>query len=346
MTKNEFTISDRKKAILLDSVERYIDNAIPITSSNVQENSFKNLSSATLRNELNALEELGFLKQLHTSGGRVPTTKAYRFYVNNLFADGVMDSNKFGVIKDRFTKRSAYLKEVLNDLAKYISNVTSYPTFVVTKGYQELIIKGVNIIPLITGQGLVLFQTDAGVINNTITLNENVTEENCKDASKFLTNSFYNKSIKEIFEHIDEYSKMFTEKIDNYQNLFNSLIQVLEGYVNNGMSFLTSANTTKLLEKPEYKDINNAKKFLNILENEEEIKNIIDTMDNNEDDEIIFTIGDENLDEKYSDYSIIQANYTLGNGVVTKIGVLGPERMDYAKIASALKYVVDEMKKD
>jgi heat-inducible transcriptional repressor len=172
---NEFVLSDRKKAILLDAVERYIDNAIPITSSNVQENSFKNLSSATLRNELNALEELGFLKQLHTSGGRVPTTKAYRYYVNNLFSDGVMDANKFGVIKDRFTKRSAYLKEILGDLAKYISDVTSYPTFVMTKGYQDLIIKGVNIIPLISGQGLVLFQTDAGLINNTITLSDNVT---------------------------------------------------------------------------------------------------------------------------------------------------------------------------
>ena len=344
MGTNEFVLSDRKKAILLDAVERYIDNAIPITSSNVQENSFKNLSSATLRNELNALEELGFLKQLHTSGGRVPTTKAYRYYVNNLFSDGVMDANKFGVIKDRFTKRSAYLKEILGDLAKYISDVTSYPTFVMTKGYQDLIIKGVNIIPLISGQGLVLFQTDAGLINNTITLSDNVTEENCKDASKFLTTSFYDKSIKEIFEHIEDYSKVFNEKIDNYQHLFNSLIQVLEGYVNNGMSFLTSSNTTKLLERPEYKDINNAKKFLNILENEEEIKTIMETTDTCNDD-IIFTIGDENLDKKYSDYSIIQANYTLGNGVVTKIGVLGPERMDYAKIASALKYVVDEMKK-
>lgn len=346
MESKDFVLSDRKKAILLDSVERYIDNAMPITSSNVQENSFKNLSSATLRNELNALEELGFLKQLHTSGGRVPTTKAYRFYVNNLFKGGVMDSSKFGTIKDRFTKRSAYLKEILGDLAKYISNVTSYPTFVVSKGYQELVIKGVNIIPLVTGQGLVLFQTDAGLINNTISLGEEITEENCKDASKFLTNSFYDKSIREIFEHIDDYSKSFNEKIDNYQNLFNSLIQVLEGYVNNGMSFLTSTNTTKLLEKPEYKDINSAKKFLNILENEEEIKNIMETMDSNSEDDIVFTIGDENLDKKYSDYSIIQANYTLGNGVVTKIGVLGPERMDYAKIAGALKYVVDEMKKD
>lgn len=346
MEKNEFTLSERKNNILLDAVERYIDNAIPITSSNVQENSFKNLSSATLRNELNALEELGFLKQLHTSGGRIPTTKAYRYYVNNLFKGGNIDASKFGTVKERFTKRSAYLKEVLNDLAKYISSVTSYPTFVMTKGYQDLIIKGVNIIPLISGQGLVLFQTDAGLINNTISLSEEITEENCKDASKFLTSSFYNKTIKDIFEHIDEYSNSFNNQIDSYQNLFNSLIQVLEGYVNNGMSFLTNSNTTKLLEKPEYKDINSAKKFLNILENEEEIKNIMDSMDDNSTNDIVFTIGDENLDKKYSDYSIIQANYTLGNGVVTKIGVLGPERMDYAKIAGALKYVVDEMKKE
>lgn len=345
--ENEFNLSERKESILIDSVERYIDNAIPITSSNVQENSFKNLSSATLRNELNTLEEMGYLKQLYTSGGRIPTTKAYRYYVNKIFSDGKLDANKFGLVKDRFTKRSAYLKEVLNDLAKYISEVTNYPTFIFTKNYKDLIIKGVNIIPLITGQGLVLFQTDAGLINNTIALNESITEENCKDASKFLTKSFYDKKIEDIFTNIDMYTKTFNHQIDAYHNLFDSLMELLEGYCKNGMSFLTKSNTTKLLENPEYKDINCARKFLNLLDNEQEIKSLMEHVDevNNKDD-IIFTIGEENLDKKYSDYSIIQANYTLGNGVVTKIGVLGPERMDYAKIASALKYVVEEMKKN
>lgn len=344
MQKEDYILTDRKKELLLSSVESYIETAIPITSEKVHKSLYSEVSSATLRNELNGLEQMGFLKQLHTSGGRIPTTKAYRYFVNSLISSNNLDINSINIIKDKFVNRSAFLVEMLDNVAKSISEITNFPTFVHISGFKELKLLGINIIPLLTGQALVLLKTDAGVISNSIVLSADITEENCKDASKFLTTNLYNKKIIDVIENIDFYNSLLKNQIKFYKELFISLTQVLEEYCKNGSSFIKNVNPSRLLNNPEYKDIDNAKKFLNLVENEEEIKNIIKNINENTDSEIVFSIGEENNNQDLNDYSIIKANYSLANGITTSIGVVGLKRMDYAKIASALKYIIDEMK--
>ena len=158
---DNFNLSDRKKDILLNAVGNYIDNALPITSSNVQNSTFSILSSATLRNELNGLEEMGFLKQLHTSGGRVPTSKGYRFYVDCLLKSRSFDKDIVEDIKNKFVKRSNFILDIVDGLAKNVSEILKLPTFIEMQNYENLTIKGINIIPLITGQALILVQSDA-----------------------------------------------------------------------------------------------------------------------------------------------------------------------------------------
>lgn len=342
----DIKISERKHELLISAVESYIENASPITSEKVHKTLFKNLSSATLRNELSALEEMGFLKQLHTSSGRIPTTMAYRYYVNNIINNSKLEADAINEIKDKFVMRSAFLSDILNDIAKSINQITNFPTYVRLKSFEDLTVQGINIIPLITGQGLLLFQTNAGIINNTIELNPDVTEDILKDASKYLTTNLYNKKITDIIENIDYYNGLFKKQILFYQELFIAVTGILKQFAEERSSKLVHTNTTKLLNEPEYKDINEAKKFLKLIENEKEIKEIIENIDDNSSNDIVFTIGDENLNEKYSDYSIINTNYHIGNGVVASVSVLGPERMDYAKIASALKYISDELSKN
>lgn len=343
MKKEElFELNERKKQLLLGAVESYIENALPITSERVQSNLFNSLSSATLRNELSALEEMGFLKQMHTSSGRIPTTKAYRYFVNNLISQQNFDLNVMEDVSAKFKQRSNYLLQTLDDVAKSIGEIVDYPVFIQTRGYEELIIKGVNIIPLITGQALMLIQTNEGIINNTFNLQPHILEDHCKDASKFLTTNLCNKKVADIIEHFDEYNNMFKMQIGYFNELFVSLTELLKFYATKGTSNVVRGNTTKLLETPELKDINNAKKFLNLVENENNLKEIINNIDENSNN-IVFSIGEENQIEEFNDFSIVKANYTLPNGITASIGVLGPERMDYAKIASTLKYIVDEM---
>ena len=204
MTK--YNLSDRKREILINAVGNYIDNALPITSGNVQSSVFSSLSSATLRNELNALEEMGFLKQLHTSGGRVPTSEGYKFYVETLLQSNHFDSDVVDDIKGKFINRSNFILDVVDGLAKNVSDVLKLPTFIEMHNYENLTIKNINIIPLITGQALLLIQTDAGIINNTINLSNTISEDNCKDASKFLSLNLCNKC-KQFLKILDLTSK-------------------------------------------------------------------------------------------------------------------------------------------
>ncbi len=287
---------------------------------------------------------MGFLKQLHTSGGRLPTTSAYRYFVNHLLSSNKLDVDAINEVKEKFINRSTFLVDVITNVAKSISEITSFPTFVHVSGYNELKLLGINIIPLITGQGLLLLKTEAGVISNYINLSADITEEHCKDASKFLTTNLYNKKIIDIIENIESYNNVLKNQIKFYQDLFTSLTKVLKEYVVHGSSVIKNVNPSKLLEQPEYQDIDNAKKFLNLIENEQEIKNIIENINENTDNSIVFSIGEENQDDKLNEYSIIRANYSLQSGITASIGVVGPKRMDYAKIASALKYVIDETK--
>lgn len=338
---DNYKLSDRKREILINAVGNYIDNALPITSGNVQSSVFTTLSSATLRNELNALEEMGYLKQLHTSGGRVPTSEGYKFYVETLLKSSDFDSDVVDKIKNKFVSRSNFILDVVDGLAKNVSDVLKLPTFIEMHNYENLTLKNINIIPLITGQALLLVQTDAGIINNTISLSGNITEDNCKDASKFLSINLGNKKIKDILENIDYYNDLFRNQIQYFQEFFCFITDTLKAYSQSN-AIKTHSNVTELLENNDYKDLDSAKKFLSLVQDEKEISKIITKIDNTSNNDIVYSIGEEGKDE-FDDYSIIKANYSLKNGVVASIGVVGPKRLDYYRIASALKFITEEI---
>ena len=134
-------LSERKKEILLATIEDYIKDASPITSNCVKERHLPNISSATLRFELNALEAMGFLKQLHTSGGRIPTTQGYRFYVENLLGDFKFEPSKIDKVGEILSERTKSVNEIVSELANLISEATNYPTVVMMDGYDNLVIE-------------------------------------------------------------------------------------------------------------------------------------------------------------------------------------------------------------
>jgi heat-inducible transcriptional repressor len=168
-----------------------------------------------------------------------------------------------------------------------------------------------------------------------------VTEDNCKDASKFLSLNLCNKKIKHILDNLDYYNELFKNQIKYFQEFFSFITDILKSYSSN-TSIKTHTNVTDLLESNDYKDLTSAKKFLTLVKDEKEISNIITKIDDTSNNDIVYSIGEEGKDE-YDDYSIIKANYSLKNGVVASIGVVGPKRLDYYRIASALKYITEEI---
>ena len=334
-------ISERKKQILYSAVEDYIQFANPITSGSVHDKYIKDISPATLRNELSALEAMGYLKQLHTSSGRIPTTKAYRLYVNELMGKTHFNKKTLESVRAILTQRTVYLNDILRTVAGVVSQATNYPTVVVLNGYDNLPIENLKIIPLIDNSALLLIGTKNGIVNGQFYLEQGISEENCVDASNILTKKFSGKTIKFMRENIENELQDIANEIEGFKALFNNLINCLAEMANQRKN-VVRVGETKLLNNPEYNNLENAKQVLEVIGDDSEIKEVLNV---DEDSEISFTIGKENSSENLKNCSVVKANYKIGGKQIASIGVIGPERMDYSNVASALKVIVSELDK-
>ena len=339
-TEEEVSLSERKQQILLNAVEEYIQQASPITSSVIQHKCLKDLSTATLRNELNALEAMGYLKQLHTSSGRVPTSKGYRFYVNSMIGDIPLDSSVLDEIHALFDRRTVYLGDMVNEIASVISKATNYPTVVMLKGFDKLIIKNIKIIPLLTGQALILIETNSGIISNSMEANEEIPQQSYLDASNLLTKTFENHTVAEMLKDMPSHINKMSEEVKEFSTIFDTVVKSLKNLSDriSQSGNITAKGELKLLNNPEYSDPEKAKKILNVLSNPDEIKEVL----SEDSAEVSFKIGKEIPVEDLQGCSIAKADYQVDGESIASIGIIGPQRMDYAKIASALKFVVGE----
>lgn len=327
-------LSDRKKHILCSAIEDYIKDASPITSGGVKDKHVQEVSTATLRNELNALEAMGYLKQLHTSGGRVPTTDGYRYYVSSLLENFEVDEKMLNQVEKGLSERTTSLKEILSSVAGLVSKATNMPTVIVANGYDKLIIEDIRIIPLIDGEALVLFRTKSGIVNHAIKAKAN--EKACDDAGKYLTKKFNGKTIGELLQGDILYSSI--AEVEGFKNLIDSLISSMRDFVNSRKIDIRGETATNLLNENEHQSVVETKKILDLLGDEEGLCEVVGTSEEND---ISITLGDEN--EKVEGCALIKAPIVINGTPVANLAVIGPERMDYASIASALKLVMNEL---
>ena len=218
-------LSERKIKILNIAVEEFIKDSAPITSGSVKDKTALNVSTATLRNELNALEAMGFLKQLHTSGGRVPTAQGYRFYVENLLKDVKATNSELEDVRKIIENRTQSLSDMISKIAKVISKATNYPTVVMVNGIENLILTEFKIIPLLEEKCMVLIGTNYGYISETMDFSATI--ENCTDASNYLTKYFKGETLGYMLDNIDEYMKGMSGEIKAFQGVVDNIIKGL-----------------------------------------------------------------------------------------------------------------------
>lgn len=326
---------------MLNAVEDYIQSASPITSSNIKTRCCEDLSTATLRNELNALEAMGYLRQLHTSSGRVPTAKGYRYFVNSIMGDVPLDKNILDEIHGIFENRTVYLGDMVNEIADIVSKATNYPAVVMLKGFEKLIIKNVKIVPLMTGQALILIETNSGIINNFMPAKNDIPTQTYVDASNFLTTTFSEHSVADMIQNIENYRTQMGQDLIEFCGIFDTMIDSLKRLCDKIASSggFTARGQLRLLNSPEYHDLDKAKRVIDVLSNPAELEQIFDEPD---EQEISFRIGTEIPVTDLQDCAVARADYTVDGESIASIGIIGPQRMDYAKIASALKFVVGE----
>ena len=223
-------LSERKQTILFCAIDNYIKQASPITSLLVQKTELHDISKATIRNELNTLEAMGFLKQLHTSSGRVPTSKGYRFFVNEILKDTKIDTQTLNQVKNQMFARTTNLTEIVDSIAKTISNTTNYPTVVMLDGFDNLIVQSVKILYLLSSQVLVLIETNAGAISNTISAPSSITKQDCDNASKIFSDVFYSKSVSFMMQNMGSFNSSIKQSMQNYEEVFKLVLNVLNSY--------------------------------------------------------------------------------------------------------------------
>ncbi len=328
-------LSERKRKILGYVIDDYISTAQPVSSKSITEKYMKDISSATVRSELAGLEELGYLNQLHTSSGRVPSIEAYKLYVSELMDRGNLSGEELVAIKEAFKDRADNLEEVVQNTVKVISELTDYTSVAFTSyGDKEKILK-LDIFKFKPTQALLLIVTENMLIRDKfIDIPENMSDEQLKDAGNIISKILVGKTLKEI----SGIQELIAEEFDAYREIFSRVISAIEEYVEKDRVNVEIAGEGKILNHSEYSsDGEKVKNFLSVVTSKDKLYDIL----SNEDDsiEINIKIGGESEKNLPNDCSLVTATYSAGGVKIGSYGVIGPLRMDYQKVVSVLEGV-------
>lgn len=327
-------LSDRKKKILQYVVDDYIETAVPVSSKSLTERHLKDISSATVRNELSALEELGYLTQLHTSSGRVPSAEAYKLYVSDLMVKDKLSAKELDYIKKIFLEKADNLEEVIKNTTKVISELTSYTSVGIQSHDLSEKIVSIKFFRYKPDSALVIIVTEMRLLkDNFIAVPESMTEEQLKDAEKILDNMCRNKTFGEICEMKPEMEDSFM----GYKNIFVNVIEALKTYVQTTGDDVVTAGEDKILDHPEYADIGKIKDFLSVVTSKDKVMTLLSG--DNRDIKINVKIGADGYDEIPKECSLVTATYSANGNKLGTYGVIGPIRMDYQKVVAVLENV-------
>ena len=327
-------LSDRKRKILQLVVDDYITTAQPVSSKSITEKYMQDVSSATVRSELAQLEELGYLSQLHTSSGRVPSIEAYKLYVGELMDKGKLTQKEVGVIKQAFKGHADNLESVVQNAVKVISDLTDYTSVAYTSlSDKERIVK-IDIFRYKPKQALLLIVTENTLIRDKfIEIPEDMSDNQLAEASRMISKLFIGKEFSEIVKLAD----VVKEEFAGYREIFDSVMNAIEEYVIKNVGEVHLEGESKILNHPEYTDSEKVKNFLSVVTSKDKIANLLATDTDNI--EINIKIGGEEEKDMPSDCSLVTATYSASGVKIGTYGVIGPLRMDYQKVVSVLEGV-------
>jgi len=325
-------LTDRKKRILRAVIESYIQNAEPVGSKAVAEWARLNVSSATIRNEMADLENLGYLEQPHTSAGRVPSPKGYRLYVNELMDDYKLSIQETQRINQALHIRMKALDRVIDEAGRVVAKLTQYPAFTLASGPEKMTIRRFDLLLVDQSAFIAVVMTDSNVVRNKLfRLSGDLSESQLQMLGTLLNTGFTGLTLAQLTPELARVSRHATrEAYELIELVVNFGAEVLDDLEKRQVH---TAGIANLLEHPEYQSLEKAQPLMSFL-SDEEFKPLPSDCDRATD----ILIGPENVAEALKDSSVVMATYDLGDGMRGLVGVVGPTRMDYAKISARLSY--------
>lgn len=326
-------LTARKKSILRAVVESYVQSAEPVGSKAVAELTVLKVSPATIRNDMADLEEMGYLEQPHTSAGRVPSPKGYRLYVNELMGDYKLSLQETRRINEALTEKLRALDRVIDEAGKVVAQLTSYPSFALTAAPERVTIRRFDLLLVEKNSFITVVMTDTNVVRNKLFRVQNeLSETQLQMLSALLNTGFTGLTLGQLaagLERVNCHTERETYDLIEMVVFFGS--EVLEEL---SRKPVRTAGIAKLLDHPEYRSLEKAQPLMNLLSDNESA-----LLPANFGGDGGIVIGPENVAEALKDSSVVMASYDLGDGMKGLIGVVGPTRMDYAKISARLAYV-------
>lgn len=341
MDVSAVNLNERKIKILQAIISNYLETAEPVGSRTISRKFDLGISSATIRNEMSDLEDLGFIVQPHTSAGRIPSDQGYRLYVDELMNYEELEKEHIQIIRKLLQKRIDRLEILLQEISKLLSILTNYTTMVSTPQYKRTKLKKLQLIPLDDHSIILVIATDGNMVKNCVIPTANkIDSDTLFKLSTMLNHHLEGLTVEEIHLPLIQQIK---KEMGIHSELFNSVLDaVAESIETVDDADVYTSGTTNLFNFPEFNNIIKVKSLLHTLEEKQVLINVLNhNLDQGTD--ITITIGEENTLDEIKECSIVTTKYKIAGKTVGSIGIIGPTRMNYAKVVSTLRYLIDTL---
>ena len=334
-------LNERKEKILDAVIRNYLETGEPVGSRTISKYTDLNLSSATIRNEMSDLEELGYIVQPHTSAGRIPSDKGYRFYVDLLMENKEQEISRR---EDALLEKTDKVEKVLQQAAKVLASNTNYATMVSAPVNSRNTLKFIQLSQVDEEQIVAVIVLGGNVIKNKIIeVGETLSNENLLKLNMLLNTTLNGLSIDQItlglIARLKEQAGIHSEVVGHVLDAVAEII-----HVDNDMEIYTSG-ATNIFKYPELSDKQSAQEIISAFEEKQQLAALVtkSMANGGEDRDIQVYIGDESNVENMKDCSVVTATYELGEGMQGTIGIIGPKRMDYEHVMKTLKTLMAEL---
>jgi heat-inducible transcriptional repressor len=327
-------LDDRKRRVLQAIVEDYIATAEPVGSRTIARKYQLGVSPATIRNEMADLEDLGLIEQPHTSAGRIPSDRGYRLYVDSIMADRPLSRGEQDLISAAFESRIGQLHSIISNTARLLSDATKYTALVLGPRRDTAIFQHVSIVPLRDRQALIMLVTDNGMVENRIiNIPPDLDIDTLEKISAVVNHHLRGQTVDQLGR--GTIHALETE-LSQYRQILGETMSMLESpRRGSDDDRLVVGGQLNILDQPEFRDFDKMRAILTALQKESFVEKMM--LSGHEGFQI--TIGIEHGAPELADCSLVKATYMIDGRPLGTIGVLGPKRMQYERVASIVKYV-------
>jgi heat-inducible transcriptional repressor len=330
-------LDERKKQILKVVTDDYIASAEPVGSRTIARRYDLGLSPATIRNEMSDLEEGGYLEQPHTSAGRVPSERGYRYYVDALMGLRKLTDTEVELIYRELEQYQQEIESLIHQTSKVLAQLTKYPSLVLAPQLETAVCRHIQLVKLSGTTVLVVIVADTGSVENkVIELQTEISTEELDRLSVLLNEKLRGVCLADL--RLNLLNDISSELVFQNQFFNNALRLLIHSMVQKPAERVYIDGATKILEQPEFADIQKFKPLMNLLEEEDRLYKLLSQGPTRKPK---IKIGHENEDNGVLDCSVVTASYEIAGRAVGVIGVLGPTRMEYGKVLPIVEYTAN-----